>query len=233
MRSFGLVDDKLHEADFFLTEIAAAGRNWFRIKPLFSAFVSAARSVTFALQGSLSDAPGFKEWYKAEQARLRSSPLARFFHECRTDSQHLGMNPVVGGFAGRDGFGYRFGQPEPDRYAYIPEEDVLTACRSYMRMICEIIDRAYSDFGTLIDPDQRYTPSGLASVGMTIEDVEEGLGLPRGYTDIPWDRPDKDEQRLRLLRRSIPGSLIKPLLSRHLGRDLTYPCGPIEPDYEE
>src|SRR5262245_58858219 len=103
MRSFGLVDDKLEEADFFLNELIAAKGNFYRARHLFSAFVSAARSVTFALQGSLSDAPGFAEWYKVRQTELRKNPLARFFHECRTDAQHLGMNPVAGGSSGPSG----------------------------------------------------------------------------------------------------------------------------------
>ena len=226
MRSFGPVDDKLAEADFFLNELAGAELNWFKVRCLFSAFVSAARSVTFALQASLSDALGFAEWYAAEQTALKGNRLARFFHDCRTDAQHLGLNPVMGGSAGPDGHCYWFRQPEQGRYSYLPEEDVLTACRMQMRNVCEIIDRAYSRFGLLIDPDQIFTPEGIAAANLTLEDIEEQLGFPRGFTDIPWDGPDKHEQRLALLRKSIPGSSIKPLLTRHLDKKLGYPTGP-------
>jgi hypothetical protein len=230
MRSFDAVDEKLTEADFFLEELAASHLSWLRTRFMFSAFVSAARSVTFALQASLKGAPGFTEWYDQKQDKLRKDRLARFFHECRTDAQHLGLNPVMVGVSGENRRLYFFDQPEPDRYSYLPEEDVLTACRLQMRRICEIIDDAYRDFGLLIDPDQIYTPDGLQRLGRSIEDVEEEIGLPRGYTDIPLHGPDKAAQRLAFLRRSIPGSGIKPLLIKHLGHELDYPCSPFEPD---
>jgi hypothetical protein len=63
----------------------------------FSAFVAVSRSVTFAMQGCLKDAAGFEEWYGEWQTRLRGGPLVRFFHECRTDGQHLGICPIKGG----------------------------------------------------------------------------------------------------------------------------------------
>lgn len=228
MRSFAPVDEKLAEGDFFLEEIAKAEASWLRVRFLFSAFVSSIRSVTFALQGSLSDAPGFADWYGKQQDCLKKNRLARFFHECRTDSQHLGLNPVA--FMSSTGGStlYFFGQPEIGRYKFLPEEDVLTACRSHMRSICEVIDAAYSDFGLLIDPDQIYTPGGLVKLSMSVEDIEEELGFPRGFTDIPWNGSDKDGHRLALLRRNIPGSSIKPLLVKHLGRKLDYPCEPYQ-----
>src|SRR5690606_29693614 len=146
MRSFGVVDEKLAEADFFLDEIAAERFNMFRVRFLFSAFAAAARSVTFALQGSLRGADGFDDWYSARQDELRTNKLARFFHDCRTDSQHLGLNPVMGGYSGKDEHGFHFGQPEQNRYAELPSMDVVTACREYMRIICSVIDMAYTDF---------------------------------------------------------------------------------------
>lgn len=229
MRSFGPVDEKLEEADFFLDELAASEDDLLRTRFHFSAFVSSIRTVTFALQASLSDAPGFAEWYAGQRDALRRNRLSRFFHECRTDGQHLGLNQI--NFVAADGMGtrYHFGQPERDRYEYLPEEDVLTACRSQMALICGVIDAAYREFGLLIDPDQIYTPDGLSRLSKSIEDVEEELGLPRGFTDIPWDGPDKEARRLAHLRRNIPGSGIKPILMKHLGRELDYPIGPFHP----
>ncbi|WP_429910802.1 hypothetical protein [Glycocaulis sp.] len=228
MRSFSPVDEKLEEADFFLEELALSVGSWQRVRFHFSAFVSSARSVTFALQGSLNGAPDFAEWYAKLQIELKANRLARFFHECRTDAQHLGLNPV--GFVSAQGgiTRYYFNQPEFGRYRYLPNEDVISACQAHMRLICEIIDSVYKDFGLLIDPDQIYTLDGLSRLSMSIEDVEMELGLPRGYTDIPWDRPGKDAHRIALLRRNIPGSGIKPLLRKHLGRELEYPCEAFE-----
>lgn len=228
MRSFGLVENKLEEADFFLTALESAGADLFSGKFFFSAFVSAARSVTFAMQASLKDADGFADWYSIQQTKIRGDKLAQFFHECRTDSQHIGINPIEGvsssDFEGK--FLLWFGQPEPGRYKYMPNTDVVTACGNYLSTVCALVDQCYIDFGFLIDPDQIYTPNGLRVLGKTIEDIEIEIGFPAGWTDIPWAGGLKTEHRLEMLRREIPGSTIKPLLVKYLKRELEYPCEP-------
>ena len=78
-----------------------------------------------------------------------------------------------------------FGEAEHGRHKYIPEDDVLTACKKHMKTMCEIIDSAYETFGLEIDPDQLYTPEGIQEKSLSIEDIEESLGLPRGWTKIP------------------------------------------------
>jgi hypothetical protein len=101
MRSFGLAERKLEEAYFFLDKVTSA--RLLDMGYYFSAFVAASRSVTFAVQGCLNGASGFEEWYGGWQARLRGDPLARLFHECRTDGQHLGVCPITGGAGDREG----------------------------------------------------------------------------------------------------------------------------------
>jgi hypothetical protein len=219
MRSFGLVDQKLEKADFFCDLVAEGGGNFLKVRHYFSAFVAAARSVTFSLQASIKDAEGFAEWYGDWQQRLRANKSARFFHACRTDNQHVGLNPVMGAHVSKNVGISIFGQPELGRYDWLPEEDVATACRANMKILCELISDCYRKFGLLIDPDQIYSPDGLNAKGWTLEDVEEQLGFPRGYTDIPWGGPDKAEQRLRLLRRQIPMSTIGGILAKYLDAD--------------
>ena len=46
---------------------------------------------------------------------------------------------------------------------------------------------------------------GLSALGWTIEDIEESVGLPRGWTDVPYQSNDKTFQRLRLLQRQFGG----------------------------
>ncbi|MGM4928398.1 hypothetical protein [Tardiphaga sp. 619_E2_N8_5] len=216
MRNFGIVDDKLAEADFFCDLVAEGGADFFKVRYYFSAFVAAARSVTFALQASIKHADGFDTWYDKWQQQLRANELARFFHACRTDTQHIGINPVMGGSGSKNFQVCWFGQPERGRYEWLPEEDVAAACRTYMRILCELIRDCYREFGLLIDPDQIYSADGLLTKGWTLEDVEEQLGYPRGYTDIEWDGPDKTQQRLKLLRRQIPMSAVGSLLAKYL-----------------
>src|SRR5882757_11579985 len=95
-RPFGLVDDKLHEADFFLGELETAP-TFMHARYLFNAFSTAARAVTFVLQSSMHDVPGFDAWYEAQRAHLRSDPVSKFFHRVRTESQKIGTNVVAGG----------------------------------------------------------------------------------------------------------------------------------------
>ncbi len=121
---------------------------------------------------------------------------------------------------------YLFGEPEAGRYKYVPDTDVLSTCKEHFKNICAIVDCAYTTFGLQIDPDQRYTPEGLEKLGISIDQIEQELGFPSGWTDIEIDIENKDLVRLELLRCNIPGSSVKPLLAKYLGRDLTYPTCP-------
>lgn len=220
-RSFGLVDEKLAEADFFLEKLASSGFNFFEARCYFSAFVAAARTVTFSLQGVMADVDGFRDWYARQQDALKKDKLARFFHNARTESQHLGISPVNAGTTrrGQDGASeVRFhfcsgllGQPLAD----IPEEDVVSACRRYLTTIVGVLHECYRRFGTVIDPDQYYTLENLKRLGLTLENVEEELGYPRGWTALG---PGGDEDRLRLLRREISPADVDWLFEKYLGK---------------
>ncbi|MCC5965748.1 MAG: hypothetical protein JJU24_06390 [Natronohydrobacter sp.] len=229
MRTFDHVDNKLFESDFFLQKMEEEDFNMFAMRCYFSAFVSSTRSVTFAIQASMKGTEGFPEWYEIIRQKLRDDQLARFFHECRTDDQKLGFNHVVGGvFDGRTPR-FWFGEPERGRYKFLPEIDVLSACRKYMVKMCEIVDSAYERFGIEIDPDQRYTPAGLKKVGMSIEDLEDYLGFPRLYSKVSEDSEEELELRLASLVRGVPRSAVKPLLMRYLDRPLNYPMHSFRP----
>jgi hypothetical protein len=128
MRNFGIVDQKLEEADFFCDLVAEGGGDFWRVSHYFSAYVAAARSVTFALQASISDADGFDVRYAGWQERLKQDKLARFFHACRTDTQHIGLNPVKAGVSSKEYKACFFREPELGRYDWLPEVDVATAC---------------------------------------------------------------------------------------------------------
>jgi len=96
MRSFGIVDDKVKEAEFFLTQLTGCN-NFFEARCYSVAFAAATRSITFALQASLRDLPGFSHWYAAKQTQLKADSLARFFHDFRRVSHHIGEHVIGGG----------------------------------------------------------------------------------------------------------------------------------------
>lgn len=60
-------------------------------------------------------------------------------------------------------------------------------------------------FGFDIDPDRYYTIENMKRLNLTIEDIEEELGLPRGWTGMGGGTV---EQRIEAIRRdqSTPGA---------------------------
>lgn len=209
-RSFGNVDFKVLEADFFLTRLRAAVAvdDLLTINFHFSAFVSAARSITFAMQAVLSDLADFREWYASQQEKLRNEQVCRLFVNHRNEQQKIGAPAVVAGVFAADGSSW-FLASDTDS-----NRPVESLCETYLVHILRLVADCYRRFGPWIDADQRYTIAGLARVGMSIEDAEAELGFPRGWTDVG----DDAEQRIVVLRNAAgPGCEIRDLLARYLG----------------
>jgi hypothetical protein len=214
-RSFSLVDYKVAEAEFFLQKLGDCGFNFFELKCFVGAFVASARSITFSLQAVLADAAGFVDWYADRQGQLRADPTARFFHEFRTVNQHIGDNLVGGGASGPGRPVEYWFRPSPE-VSVVPAEDVVKACTTYFQTILMIIFDCYVAFGPLIDAHQRYTAEYFASIGKSIEDAEEEIGMPRGWTDI--GDPHSIPYRWQLLRDQTPGCEINQIFEKYLGR---------------
>ncbi len=217
-RSFDLVDRKLAEADFFLKHLMACDGDIFSASCYFSAFVAAARSVTFSLQSVSSKYEGFNDWYEQHQSRLKSDEYAKFFHQARTLGQHVGVCPLRSGSLKMNSSGQHvlayFFRSCPD-FPMVPDSDVVTACGHYMKRLAEIVFDAYQVFGRFIDPEQYYSAEAFQERGLSIEDAEEEVFGIRGWTggcNIPID------YRWQMLRDSVPKSEIDHLLNEYLGR---------------
>lgn len=216
-RNFGLVDEKLAEADFFLDKLASAGPGLWPSRFYFSAFVSSARSITFALQAVMSHFPEFSEWYEQQREILKTDPVCIFFLKTRTEIQHVGINQLSGGSIARRTDGsidikYYFNASNENA----PDKDVVTACKEYLIVLTKIIALCYLKFGKLIDPFEYYTLDNMKALQLTIEDFEEQIGMPRGWTYIP---NCSDQDRLNAIRREVVGSDIRPILDKYLGKD--------------
>lgn len=219
-RSFGAVDFKVAEADFFLALLTrSAHRNeWHPLHFNTSAFVSASRSITFAMQASLKHHPGFDEWYGAKRELHLGSVRARFFNEYRTASQKRGESVIAGGsFAGKRSV-YHFAPIGSPVIAL--HEDVVTACEGHFRDVLRLVYDCYVDLAPIVNAQWRFTNEYFASIGLTIEDAEEELGYPRGWTASAGQSL---AVRWRLLRQEADGCGIRAQFDSWLGLTLPHP----------
>lgn len=84
--SFAVVEDKLLEAESLLRRLGATSMHDGEARYYFSAFVSACRSVTWALQKSLKCVSGFDSWYESVKEQLKADSLAPYLWRFATRS---------------------------------------------------------------------------------------------------------------------------------------------------
>ncbi|MDR0754150.1 MAG: hypothetical protein LBF04_02055 [Prevotellaceae bacterium] len=217
MKSFGIVEKKIKETDFFLEQLANSKNFLSDVQYYFSAFLSASRSITFALQSSISDIEEFKEWYEERQSELKNNDLARYFVEVRNLSQHVGYYPISSVLYTKGKVVYYFDHFLEDEIKNsIPKEDVFTACKKYFVLLLKMIQDCFRKFGHIIDPVQ-YFVYNITEAGKPLEDIEEELGFPRGWTKI---KGIPEEERIRMLRREFEKDVtIDYVFEKYLGTD--------------
>ena len=224
MRSFQIVEYKIAETDFFLTKLKESIHTedmFIGARYYLSAFLSASRSITFALQAAMKDIPNFKEWYEQHQNKLRQNDLAKYFLEVRNLSQKVVYYPLTGGRMFRDEnnqkqIEYFFDHLNFDNEikSSIPQEDVLTTCNKYFILLLELVCDCFKNFGNIIDPVQ-YFVYCITEAGKSFEDIEEELGYPRGYTKIEGI---PDEERIRILQQEFEKDvMIDCIFEKYLG----------------
>ena len=92
MRSFLSVENKIKESDFFLRCLEVTKGP--EIIYYLSAYLSAARSITFAMQVAMKGIADFEEWYKLQQQKLKEDPIALYLLEVRNYILHEGEYPI-------------------------------------------------------------------------------------------------------------------------------------------
>lgn len=200
-RKFYIVIDKVSETDFFLEKMKQfSGFDDFKF--YFSAFVSAARSITFCIQSVMSKYPNFDKWYPNRQQKLKDSKLCRFFVDIRNHSQKVGDIPIfqMGKFKNSTLDHIAYFIPSLD-FPEVPNDDIVSISQKYFCEILFIVFELYRDYSAYVDPRAIFSLNGLSRLNWTIEDLEEALGFPRGWTDVSFEGADESEQRLAALRR--------------------------------
>lgn len=164
--NFDTVDHKIAEAEFFLQHLFSS--NSFEFNCYFSAYLSASRTVTLALQRFVH-IPGFESWYESHRDRLRSDELAKKFLSLRNDHVHGGKYPVSGGIhhLGRSTY---FLRPPSGRGLSI--DNIAVAARDNFISLLEIVYDCYVVFGSWIDPQQHYTRENFSKMGKGIDNAE-------------------------------------------------------------
>ncbi len=205
-RGFHIVATKVGEADYFLDKLKEVQGHYVEFAYVLSAFASASRSITFALQAVMSKYPGFDDWYVTHQEKLRGNNLAKYFVSLRNYTQKVGEIPVGHTGTMRKGkikhLSYFVGIGDLQD---APAGEVTRLAEEYFVEILKVVESCYRDFWVYADPRAIFTEEGLGLLGWVIEDIEEAVGLPRGWTDIPYEGEDKDSQRLRILSREFQG----------------------------
>lgn len=201
-RGFHIVADKFGEADYFLELMREKEEHYKEFEYALSAFASAARSITFSLQAVMSKYPEFSKWYIPKQEELKKNKLAKFFLDLRNHLQKVGSVPVAS--SGSIVYGNFFSDTEfvpiPE-IKEVPVGNVIKLAESYLIDVLEVLKECYHNFSAYVDPRAIFTTDGLSVLGWSIEDLEEALGFPRGYTDVEFEDGEKDKNRLKALSR--------------------------------
>ena len=224
-RSISIVEYKVQQAQFFLEKISQVELDFFAVQCFVDAFVGAARGITFSMQAVLGDVPGFAEWYATRQATLKGDTVCQFFNQYRRVSTHIGDTVVRGGMSARNQSGEPvvkyFFMPVPD-LPDVPEQDVLSICTDYFRVLLKLVYDIMMDFKYQLDDRWYFTKENFHGMGKTVEDAEKELGFPRGWTGIGDVFPECE--RWRVLRRTqTVGCQLNELFLRYLGNTIQGP----------
>ncbi|HEY4301268.1 MAG TPA: hypothetical protein VGM73_10365 [Candidatus Didemnitutus sp.] len=154
--TFDTVDNKIAEAEFFLQKMCGCSHgkdfNWY-----FSAFLSAARTSTLALQRFKDAIPGFQAWYEPHRQRMATNDLAKAFLDMRNDHVHGGPYPVSGSMSHGRTVEHYFRQNDPRKSSAPGTPQVVQASTEYFVDLLEIVHDCYVKLGVHFDPQQYYT----------------------------------------------------------------------------
>jgi hypothetical protein len=228
--SFGIVEEKVAEAAFFLDRLGSASSHSFEARCYFSAFASAARSVTLSLQYSMEDVPGFLDWYVTAQEHLKADALASQFKEIRNDIVHKGLNPLnqVSLAHLREYLSAQLRGFSPKHVLVLPCAqsggarsllDIEHVAREYFTSLLAVVYECYDRFKAIVDPQWFFTEEHFVSMGRSFQDAVMELGFLGEWADAA----PRGADRWRVLRSQQPECQLNPLFRRFLGRTIAPP----------
>ncbi len=202
LTSLVLVEERLLEAKYFAHRLARQNdRDRFGYE--LNAFLAAARSVTFLLQKEMAKVPGFAQWWDSQRQHLSNDPSATFFLKLRNFSQKEGRVSLVGGSLGRGRWSYRFAGNSDRVPASLLNRDVADCCHEHVGKIARVVLACSEAFPYQSCPRMALTPAGIIALQLSLEQVEEALGFPHGWTET-GDATSHD-RRIQVLREHVDG----------------------------
>lgn len=202
LTSLLLVEERLHEARYFARRLAKqSDRDRFGYE--LNAFLAAARSVTFLLQKEMARVPGFADWWDGQRRLLAGDPAAAFFLKLRNFSQKEGRISLVGGSLGGRRWSYRFAGNAERVPPVLLNRDVADCCHEHVAKLARMVLACTEAFPYQTCPRKALTPAGVEELQLSLEDLEETLGFPRGWTAI--GDPLSLERRILVLREHVDG----------------------------
>jgi len=202
LTSLLLVEERLLEAEYFARRLTRQkDRDKYGYE--LNAFLAAARSVTFLVQKELARVPGFVAWWDGQRSLLSNDPAATFFLKLRNFSQKEGRISLVGGSVGSGRWSYRFAGTADRVPPTLLNRDVADCCREHVGKLARTVLACANAFPYQSCPRSALTPAGVKVLQLSLEDVEEALGFPRGWTEA--GEPLSYERRIMVLREHVDG----------------------------
>lgn len=81
-------ENKLYEAKYFFNQMKYNLNNPQILGFNISAFITAARTVTWFMQKEYASNPKFSSWYETKQQEMKDDSVCKFFHDLRTANIH-------------------------------------------------------------------------------------------------------------------------------------------------
>lgn len=230
-RSFGIVEDKLREADFFLGKLCKSPRLSADARYYFSAFISSSRTVTLSMQACLGGLEEFDSWYKGVSDRLKTDHLAKYFLKTRNESTHVGVNPLnhVPHEHLREHITQQLKNRSHSHVFVIPSQDdpasteiinAVEACEKYFVTLVTVVFECYETFKTLIDPRWYLTEENFRLHGKSFVDAVVEQGFPTIWASYIPEGADGWE----ILRSQEPCCLINDIFIKYLGCCINAPA---------
>jgi hypothetical protein len=140
--SWPRTEHKLREALFFLSQLKKAHPFYQNFNFYLSAFISAARSVTWIMRSECGHIPGWEAWYNSKTPSAADLDLMAKLTTIRNESQKVGSIRTKTLLRKIDATIVDLSKAFED----IPSEDALDVCTRYYTLLFDLVSEGKNNF---------------------------------------------------------------------------------------